>query len=121
MSKIKDKIDNILQLYGSDVTHRTNTPGADDTWGNPTVSSFSDATIKAVKDNNFIKQITMLSAGRFESGNASLIIKADVTIDTATDKVVYGGQTYNVSQVEALELSGELLAQIIEIGLDSSS
>lgn len=122
MSKTKDQIDSVIQRYGTDVTHRTITfDGTYDAFGEPQTSSTSDATVKAVKDNNLIKQVTLTSAGRVVDGSSSLIVKADVTVDPRTSKFVFGGQTYNVLEVEALELSGESLAQIILIGLDNSN
>lgn len=121
MSRTKQQIDRVIDKYGTNITHTTVTFSGFDDWGEPTQSGTSDETIKAVKDNNFIKQMTLMAAGRYKDGQASLIVKADVTVDERTSKITYGGQTYNIMQVEMLELSGEQLAQIIEIGLDSSN
>lgn len=122
MSKIKDKIDAILEIYGSDVTHRVITFDSDfDQWGQPVQDSTSDSAVKAVKDNNFVKKIILAAGGKIPDGSSALIIKADVTIDIETSRLIYDGQTYSVTNVESLELSGEKLAQIVQIGLDSSN
>lgn len=122
MSRIKTQIDSIISTYGTNVTHRVLTLNADiDAWGNPQTDSSADTTIKVVKDNNFVKQISLVASGRDIDANASLIASADVTFDMQTSKIIFGGQTYNITSIESLELSGENLAQIIEIGLDSSN
>lgn len=118
MSSYKQQIDSVIEKYGSNVTHRVKTyPGTYDAFGEPDVSTTTDTTIKAVKDSNLISNLSLTSAGRLSDSSALLIIKADVTVDERTSQFVFGGQTYNVMQVQSLELSGEVLAQLVEIGL----
>ena len=79
MSATKNKVDGVINKYGSNVTIVTKTiSGTLDAWGEPVISSTSSSTIKAVKDQNVIKQLARQSAGRVKGASASLIVKSDV-------------------------------------------
>lgn len=119
MSATKNKVDGVINKYGSNVTMLTKTISATlDEWGEPVITGSSSTTIKAVKDQNLIKQLTLQSAGRVKGASASLIVKSDVTVDARTTKFSFDSQTYVVLAVQSLEMSGEVLAQIIDVAVE---
>jgi len=119
MSATKNKVDGVINKYGSNVTMVTKTiSGTLDDWGEPVISSTASVTIKAVKDQNVIKQLARQSAGRVKGASASLIVKSDVTVDERTTRFTFDGQNYIVLGVQSLEMSGEVLAQIIDVAVE---
>jgi len=119
MSKIKDKIDNILQTYGSDVTVLSNEIYEElDEWGDVVVTSSSIRTIKAVKDQNLLKKLILNSTGRVNTSSSVLIVNADEVFGVREDKVIFESQTYNITEINPLEISNKKLAQILTLGLD---
>ena len=116
---IKTQIDGIIDKYGTDVTVISNTISSElDEWGEPVITDSSSTSIKAVKDRDLVSQLTLQSTGRVTSAGSVLIVKAEETFDIRADKINYSGQDYNITSVQELELSNELLAQILEIAKD---
>ncbi len=115
---VKTEIDGIIEEFGTDVTVITNVIKSNlDEWGEPVIASSTTRDIKAVKDRDMVKQFTLQSTGRVNAPSASLIVKAEEVFNTRTDKIEYNGQVYNILAVQELELSNELLAQIVDISL----
>lgn len=122
MSSVKTQIDGVIEQYGSNVTLRQIAyTGTTDQWGEYDTGASTDQTIKAVKDSNLISQFTLTSAGRVADASSVLIIRGDVVVNAKDYKIVMDGQTYNIMQQQPLEMSGEVLAQLLEIGIDSSN
>jgi len=47
-----------------------------------------------------------------------LIVNADEVFGVREDKVIFESQTYNITEINPLEISNEKLAQILTLGLD---
>lgn len=116
---VKTEIDGIIEEFGTDVSVVTNVINATlDEWGDPVIDSSSSRTIKAVKDRDLVRNLVLQSSGRVNAANSSLIVKAEESFDVRADKLQFSGQDYNILSIQELELSNELLAQIVEIALD---
>ena len=115
---VKTEIDGIIEEFGTDVTVVTNVIKSNlDEWGEPVIASNTSRVIKAVKDRDMIKQFTLHQTGRVNAPSASLIVKAEEVFNTRNDQITYSGQVYNITGIQELELSNELLAQIVDISL----
>lgn len=117
MSSFKDKVDEVINTQGGDVTVRTVVfSSSRDAWGKPVVDSTSDRTIKAVKDSYLKNNYKMNQSGRMDGATLTLVVKGDETFDKRTDTFVFDGKEYNILQDQPLEKSGEVLAKQLALG-----
>lgn len=115
MSARKDKIDSVLSTYGSDIIVRTKSYGAKNDFGVRSVSTTNDRTIKAVKDNYLQLNAQLNETGRMSAASSTLIVQADESFTANEDEIVFDGKSYYIMQIQPLELSGEVLANLLEI------
>lgn len=116
ITKVKAKIDEVIDTYGNDVIVTTIVQGVDDEWGEPTEASSSDVTIKAVSDTNFIKKLRFGNFGKLAEAELQLITKGDSVFDVTLNKITLSGIVYKIISIEQYKVSDVILAQSLILG-----